>query len=385
MNLISVNNIIKKYEDLIGLYYQRKYENYYKKLYKLSKISYRLEIRQRNKLNKCKITKNEKKDIKKYWKNYTKDFKLYAHKYYVDKNGNKDKRFIPDDIYAEYIEQYYNNAKLAPAFSDKNYFDLYLNGYSMPKTYIHYINNCFLNDSYKAISKNQAIKILSNKHSFVVKQTIGSSGGAGVRVCENYNTNQIKELLNNPFSSNLIFQEKIKQCALFNRFSSSSINTIRIYTYWYNDEIYVSNSVLRIGVNGAKTDNSSGGGLSFHIDDKDKLILIPRDILGRVDTEFIKNNNINYSNEKLCFMKNVKSLVKSAAMRLPHFKIISWDIAISEEYKPIIIEYNVANTIPDINQIGAYPFFGELTDKILEEVFKGKKQKEEGLNTSQYI
>ena len=84
-------------------------------------------------------------------------------------------------------------------------------------------------------------------------------------------------------------------------------------------------------------------------------------------------------------MKNVKSLVKSAAMRLPHFKIISWDIAISEEYKPIIIEYNVANTIPDINQIGAYPFFGELTDKILEEVFKGKKQKEEGLNTSQYI
>ena len=94
MNLISVNNIIKKYEDLIGLYYQRKYENYYKKLYKLSKISYRLEIRQRNKLNKCKITKNEKKDIKKYWKNYTKDFKLYAHKYYVDKNGHKDKKII---------------------------------------------------------------------------------------------------------------------------------------------------------------------------------------------------------------------------------------------------------------------------------------------------
>ena len=93
----------------------------------------------------------------------------------------------------------------------------------MPKTYIHYINNCFLNDSYKAISKNQAIKILSNKHSFVVKQTIGSSGGAGVRVCENYNTNQIKELLNNPFSSNLIFQEKIKQCALFTPRISASI------------------------------------------------------------------------------------------------------------------------------------------------------------------
>ena len=288
-------------------------------------------------------------------------------------------------IYMQKIEQYYNNAKLAPAFADKNYFDLYLNGYSMPKTYLHYINNCFLDDSYKIISKDQAINILSNKESFVVKQTIGSSGGAGVRVCEKYNTDKIKKLLEYPFSSNLIFQEKIKQCDLFNKFSSSSINTIRIYTYWYNDEIYVSNSVLRIGVNGSKTDNASGGGLSFQIDDEDKLILIPRDILGRIDTEFIKNNNINYNNEKLYFMNNVKSLVKSAAMRLPHFKIISWDIAISEEYKPILIEYNVANTIPDINQIGAHPFFGELTDKILEEVFKGKKQKKEGLNTDQYI
>ena len=242
-----------------------------------------------------------------------------------------------------------------------------------------------MDDSYKIISKDQAINILSNKESFVVKQTIGSSGGAGVRVCEKYNTDKIKKLLEYPFSSNLIFQEKIKQCDLFNKFSSSSINTIRIYTYWYNDEIYVSNSVLRIGVNGSKTDNASGGGLSFQIDDEDKLILIPRDILGRIDTEFIKNNNINYNNEKLYFMNNVKSLVKSAAMRLPHFKIISWDIAISEEYKPILIEYNVANTIPDINQIGAHPFFGELTDKILEEVFKGKKQKKEGLNTDQYI
>lgn len=385
MNLISMNNLIKKYEDIVGIYYQKKYDNYYKKLYKLSKISYRLEIKQRNKLNKCKITKDEKKSIKKYWKNYTKDFKIYAHKYYVDKNGKKDKRFIPDDIYAEYIEQYYNNAKLAPAFADKNYFDLYLNGYPMPKTYLHYINNCFLDDNYKIISKEQAIKILSNKKSFVLKQTIGSSGGAGVRICEKYNVNKIKELLENLPDSNLIFQEKIKQCELLNNFSASSINTIRIYTYWYNNEIYVSNSILRIGVNGSKTDNSSNGGLSFQINEDDKIVLIPRNIFGCIDSDFFKKNKINYNNEKLYFMDNVKQFVKSAAMRLAHFKIISWDIAISEKYEPVLIEYNVANTIPDINQIGAHPFFGELTDKILDEVFKGKKQKKDGLKTDQYI
>jgi hypothetical protein len=84
-------------------------------------------------------------------------------------------------------------------------------------------------------------------------------------------------------------------------------------------------------------------------------------------------------------MDSVRLLVTSAAMRFPHFKIIAWDIAISKKYKPILIEYNIANTIPDINQIVTYPFFGQLTDKILEEVFKGKKQKKEGLNMNQYI
>jgi hypothetical protein len=128
---------------------------------------------------------------------------------------------------------------------------------------LHYINNCFLDDNYKIISKERAINILSNKKNFVVKQTIGSSGGAGVKVCEKYNTDKIKKLLEHPFSCNLIFQEKINQCDLFDKFSSDSINTIRIYTYWYNNEIYVSNSVLRIEVNGSKTNNSSIGGLSF--------------------------------------------------------------------------------------------------------------------------
>ncbi len=385
MSLELTNNIINKYEDIVGLYYQRKYDNYYRKLYRLSKISYRLENKLRNKSNKCSITKEEKKEIKKYWNKYTKDFKIYSHMYYHDKNNKKDKRFIPDDLYAEYVEQYFNNAKLAPAFSDKNYFDLFLRDFSIPKTYIHYINDSFLDKDYKIITKDEAYKILSNKKEFVVKQTIGTSGGEGVRIFENISKDELKELLDNPYGHNLLFQEKVKQCDLFNSFSSSSVNTIRIYTYWYKDEVYTSNAVLRIGRNGSKTDNASGGGLSFQIDDNDKFVLTPRNILGVIDNEFLKNNSINYHNEKLLFMKDVRDVIKEAAERLAHFKIVSWDIAIDQNYKPVIIEYNVANTIPDITQLGAKPFFGDNTDNILKEVFNNKKVNKEGLTTNQYI
>ena len=75
--------------------------------------------------------------------------------FYQNEDGKKDARFIPDDIYAEYIEQHFNNAKLAPAFSDKNYFDLYLNGFNMPKTYVHYIDRSFLDSNYNIISKKE--------------------------------------------------------------------------------------------------------------------------------------------------------------------------------------------------------------------------------------
>ena len=54
-------------------------------LYKLSKISYNLEIRQRNKLNKYKIIKRRKIRYKKYWEKHTKDFKIYAYKFYAGK------------------------------------------------------------------------------------------------------------------------------------------------------------------------------------------------------------------------------------------------------------------------------------------------------------
>lgn len=42
-------------------------------------------------------------------------------------------RYISNELFAGYIEDYFNNLKLAPAFEDKNYFELYLNGFKIPK------------------------------------------------------------------------------------------------------------------------------------------------------------------------------------------------------------------------------------------------------------
>lgn len=383
MNLQLQNKIINIYENIVGKIYQKKYDAFYKKLYKLSKISYRYEIKYRNKINKCKISSKEKKDIMSYWKKYTKDYKVDAHKFYIDENGNRNQRFIPDDIFAKYIEQYFNNAKLAPAFADKNYFDLLLKGYRMPKTLVHYINGTFLDKKYKVISRERAIDILLKSKKFVVKESISTSGGLGVKVFESCNYKMIKDLIDNNVSLNLIFQEKIEQCSTLAKFNKTSINTIRIITYWFKNKIYVSNAVLRVGSNDSKIDNASSGGYFYHIDSNDRIILIARNILGVENTKISKK--YKYNGEKLTFMDDVRKFVISAAMRLPHFKIIAWDIAISKDLKPILIEYNLSNNIPDITQMFAKPLFGDLTEDILNEVFNSNLGNKIGLKTDQYI
>ena len=45
MNLRFQNKIINIYENIVSKFYQKKYDAFYRKLYKLSKISYRYELK----------------------------------------------------------------------------------------------------------------------------------------------------------------------------------------------------------------------------------------------------------------------------------------------------------------------------------------------------
>ena len=374
---------IEFYEDFAANYFQKKYEKIFRKIYKFSKYSYRIENTYRNQLHKCHVSNKEAKQIKHYWKNYTKDFKLISHKFYRTSNGTPDCRFIPDDIYAEYIEQHFNNIKLANAFCDKNYFDLYLKGFSLPTTYIHLINNVFLNRYYQIISEKEAEKILLSFKSFVVKKSISSSGGTGVIIVDKINKKLLKELFNQLKDGNYIFQEYIKQCSTLSKFNTSSLNTIRIVSLMYKDKIFLSNATLRVGIKGSKVDNASSGGIFYQINEDDTVYPIPMNLDGykqeKIESKCYKENT------KLSFMQDVRNLVIKAAQRFPHFQIIAWDIAIRQNNSPVIIEYNLANTIPDMTQMSGKPLFGDLTDEILNEVFKSDNKEKPGLNTNEYI
>ena len=78
-------------------------------------------------------------------------------------------------------------------------------------------------------------------------------------------------------------------------------------------------------------------------------------------------------------------LVKLGAMRLPHFRLIGWDVAIDSNNEPLIIEANLTMSGLDVIETINGPLFGEYTDKVLEEIFKHPKNKERSMDISQYV
>lgn len=372
--------IVDIWENFANKVMTRKYDKFFDKLYHYARISYILEIKAFYLKKNYKLSRRQKKEIKIYWGKFIKKINYNSHNFYTNHSGKFDVRYIPDDIYAKYIDSYFNNARIVNGYNDKNYLDLFLNGFPLPQTYVRIINNQIQNKEYENITENQAVKLLLNKN-FLIKPTVCTSEGNGIQFFKNATAQEIKSLLRR---NNIIFQEIIEQSDLLAKLNKNSVNTIRIMTLNLDGNVYTLNSVIRFGRNGSIVDNASAGGLFCGIKEDKTLTETAFDIHGNKFIDYLKT--INYDNKPLQFLDKARNLVKDASKRFAHFKLIGWDIAINKNNEPIIIEANLETCIPDMLQIATGPLFGNLTDRVLSKVFNmQEKVYKVGMDTNQYI
>lgn len=69
----------------------------------------------------------------------------------------------------------------------------------------------------------------------------------------------------------------------------------------------------------------------------------------------------------------VMDLLTGLHFKLPHFQIINWDVALREDGTPVIIEYNLIDSSPMPKQLGNGPIFGDLTETVLQDLAKRRK------------
>lgn len=358
------------------------YKKFFESIRKIGRKNYRQDIKKYYLKKGDKLTKSQIKEIKQYWSKYTKDFDINFHKYYINRTGIFDVRFIPDDIYINYIDTYFNNREIESGSSDKNYLDTRLAGFKMPETYIHKINGIYLDKNYEIVGKEQAINILKGKD-FIAKPSMLSFGGQNISFFKDASEKEIKDYIENTDLDNIIFQERIIQNDATAYLHEKSLNTLRIMTLIIDNKVITLKPIIRVVTGDERVGREGVGELFIGVKDDGSLTDYGFDIFGnRINKEL---DGKEFSKVKIPEIKEAEELCKKAAQRFPHFRLISWDIAINKDSEPVIIEANLNMGNADIVQPVWGPIFGEYTDMVLEEVFKNNKKYKPSFNVNVYI
>lgn len=234
-------------------------------------IAEKIKINQKSRKSISEIvnlTKEQKREIDKLYKeNYGKKISYKWHRYYTAYTGNFDKNYIPELLYIPEFERFENiKVEYAKAIEDKNFLPLIVNSLPevvMPKSYLSCTSGIYRNEQNQIISKQKAIETLYNLGECFYKPSLDSSSGKNCKVIKLCNGidelsgENIEKLLSN--NCNFTIQERIVCHESIRKIYPNAVNTFRIMTYRWKDEIISVPVIMRIGQGGANIDNAHGG------------------------------------------------------------------------------------------------------------------------------
>ena len=140
-----------------------------------------------------------------------------------------------------------------------------------------------------------------------------------------------------------------------------------VKSMFFNGEVHILTSILRVGAPGSHTDTASTGkGYTVGIGLNGQLNKEGYNIYGERRTS--TSSGRMFENVVLCGHDEICSQIKKAHKMLSRFGIISWDFAVDENGEPILIEYNLNYPDVMIYQMNNGPLFGDLTQTVLEDV-----------------
>lgn len=260
------------------------------------------------------------------------------------------------------------NMNMTMAYVDKNSYGRVFPNIKQPTTIFHNINGRF----YKIlggeiVSREKVIEELSCRADFIVKPAIESGRGRDVLlVAEKKSEEEIAEILD-VFDSDYIIQEVLRQHADLAKLNPTSLNTCRVYTYLPvgETEHVVLGAAVRFGGKGAYRDNAcTGGGFcKIHedglIDDK----ICQYRFWGRRSLKEEKNlTDLKFPS----YNEVLQTCIKCHRL-LPYMDLVGWDIAVSDDGTPVLIELN---QYPDCEFIQLFngPMFGVYTERLIEAI-----------------
>ena len=313
-----------------------------------------------------------RRQVKEYWSKYTRVSPRWAW-YYSCKNGINSPKYIPNTLIYTKIDQYFNNRKIGYGFNDKNYYTLLFPGLKQPEIVVRNIGGILLDESYHLLTKEDAIAQIRKNENVICKPALESGSGRSIQFWNSETQSQvIEDFIYDSSEKDYIVQKLIRQHPDLNLVHDGSVNSVRIVSLLMPEGVFILSSNLRMGVGESRIDNVTAGGISCGIKGDG--------LLKEFATTYYTGERISAHPQGLIFKgfkvpsyEKAIEMVKKAHPLIPHFRLVSWDIAIDESGEPVLIEANMRKGGINLNQFNNGPLFGDLTDRVLDEVFGNKR------------
>lgn len=309
-----------------------------------------------------------KKELSAYFEKYGYKVSMMYNDYYSQLNGVISDQYVSMDVYYFYILPCLNKGTFESAYTDKNMYSALLGEFPQPKTIIKNMNGHWLNADSQEITIDEVCQILlMYNDEMIIKPTVDTCNGDGVSRFLNKGRQEIVEQLK-AYKKDFIIQEKVIQHHSLSLFNTTSLNTVRIFTYrtLSGDIVVLPHSLFfRFGGKGAVKDNASAGGGFCKVYIDGSLEDTIYHFCSMKKDSFAKDMHI--IDPKLPNIEDAYDLVKKMHMKMVYFDVIGWDIAFLEDGSPIFIEMNTKPSC-EAPQIPQGPLFGDRIDEIMERV-----------------
>lgn len=301
-----------------------------------------------------------------YWKKYGYKPAKYWYQIFSDADRKVDPRYIPDDLYYGEIIPYFSNSQFRRFGEDKCYHDIWFPDIKRPDTICKNIAGVYYAPDMQPITFDEAVsRVLAFPDECLIKPSVDSGEGRLIRFFtpETVSKTEVEETFKK-MGANFIMQASVKQHPDLSRLNPSSLNTIRVVSFFFEREVHILSCILRVGAPNAKVDNVGAGGYACPIQADGWLTA--KAVNRKAEWVEETGTDIRFAEVRVPEFERVIETVKFGHKRLAHFKLIGWDMSVNTQGEPVMIEFN---TCPGANQVSCGPTFGDLTDRVLDEFF----------------
>ena len=298
-----------------------------------------------------KLTAAEKRSIREAWGGVEISFLDFTWSRIYKKINGFSPYYI-GALWNQEIDKKVNPTTQVIALENKALCDVFFPELNFPQPYVRCLNGSLYDREMNYIEMTAAVDILSKVERFVIKPSVDSMQGSGVKVIKVKETPDVEAVLK-AAGKNFIAQEALKQLSEIERLNPTSLNCFRVTSMYFNGRFGFA-TALKVGKKGATKDNWNS---AYWVGVNEKGVLKDFGFDYKTEKIFQTDNGIKFSGLTIPHYDRLVSFVEEKHKKyFPHCGIIGWDITIDSNGVVRVIETNLKNPGTQIEQLCSGPF-----------------------------